>query len=92
VAHSGRRADDGMTTAVACGIPPWSTFLINERKHTIAMACTVLVPRDKIRCLREFKIFIATFLMNLVVLELPREHRAARVLRRHVVPRWGWRW
>jgi hypothetical protein len=29
--------------------------------------------------------------MNLVVRELPREHRAAGVLRRHVVPRWGWR-
>jgi hypothetical protein len=27
--------------------------------------------------------------MNLIVRELPREHRAARVLRQHVVPRWG---
>jgi hypothetical protein len=32
---------------VACGLLPWATavsFLINERKHTFAMACTVLVP------------------------------------------------
>jgi hypothetical protein len=41
------------------------------------------------RCLREFKIFIATFLMNRVVRELPREHKAAGVLRRHVGPRGG---
>jgi hypothetical protein len=33
---------------------------------------------------------ITTFLINLVVQELPGEHRAAGVLRRHVVvPRWG---
>jgi hypothetical protein len=35
-------------TAVACGQPPWATtvtFLyIKERKHTFAMACTVLGP------------------------------------------------
>jgi hypothetical protein len=65
---------------------PWR-FLINERKHTFVMACTVLVLRDNMPW--EFKIFIATFLMNLVVRELPREHRVAGVLRRHVVPRWG---
>jgi hypothetical protein len=32
---------------VAYGLPPWATtvsFLINERKRTFAMACTVLVP------------------------------------------------
>jgi hypothetical protein len=34
-------------TTVACGIPPCATavsFLLNERKDTFAMACTVLVP------------------------------------------------
>jgi hypothetical protein len=46
-----------------------------------------------ITCLREFRNLIATFLINLVVRELPRKHKAARVLRQHVVvPRWGWRW
>jgi hypothetical protein len=38
-------------TAAACGIPSWATvvsfFLINERKHTIAMAYTMLILGDK---------------------------------------------
>jgi hypothetical protein len=51
------------------------------------------VPYELITCLREFRNFITTFLINLVVRELPGEHRATGVLRRHVVvPRWGWRW
>jgi hypothetical protein len=35
--------------------------------------------------LREFKIFITTFLINLVVRELSGEYRAAEMLRRHIV-------
>jgi hypothetical protein len=58
VAHSGFSTDDGMEWPsnrrgsrrlhVAYCRDPWRlVFLINERKHTIAMACTVLVLRDK---------------------------------------------
>jgi hypothetical protein len=47
-------------------------------------------PYLVITCLREFRNLIATFLINLVVRELPRQHRASGVLGRHiVVPRWG---
>jgi hypothetical protein len=44
-------------------------------------------PYVLIKCFREFRNFITTFLMNLVVRELPEEHRAVGVLRRHEVPR-----
>jgi hypothetical protein len=50
-------------------------------------------PYLVITCLREFRNLITTFLINLVVRELPRQHRASGVLGRHmVVPSWGWRW
>jgi hypothetical protein len=50
-------------------------------------------PYVLIICLREFRNLITTFLIILVVRELPGEHRAVGVLRRHVVvPRWGLRW
>jgi hypothetical protein len=51
------------------------------------------VPYLVITCLREFRNLITTFLINLVVRELPRQHRASGVLGLHiVVPSWGWRW
>jgi hypothetical protein len=43
-----------------------------------------------ITCLWEFRNFITPFLINLVVRELPGEHRATGVLRRNVVLKWGW--
>jgi hypothetical protein len=50
-------------------------------------------PYVLITCLSEFRNLITTILINLVVRELAREHRATVVLQQHVVvPRWGWRW
>jgi hypothetical protein len=42
-------------------------------------------PNLVLTCLGDFRNLITTFLINLVGRELPREHRAVRVLRRRVV-------